>query len=122
MLAALQRSIILEKEVEVCPRVPPGIRGDDILGIGHQRHLVGLHLEYQVEKFFGGISLDIELGADGRPQLVHVGIANVPLVGARVHGDALGSKGFAIERDFQYIRNIAASCVAQGSYFVDINT
>jgi hypothetical protein len=56
-----------------------------------------------------GVALDVELGLppalQQRVQLAHVGGADVALVGARVHGDAVGA-GLQRQRgDVQHVRD-----------------
>jgi len=98
---------------------------DDVSASGavrHQRHLLRLHLQHQLQKLLAGIALDIELGAQQRAQRIHIRTANVTLVGTGMHRDAIRSKSFTIHGHLLHIRHVAASRIAQGSYLVHIYT
>ena len=58
--------------------------------VGHQRHLMWLVLFHKAQKIFRRVTLDVEFGRgklviDQRPDFRQVGMARMPLVGARMH-------------------------------------
>ena len=62
--------------------------------IGHKRGLRGPQLPHEVHQVVKGVALDVELaglgpGGQHLGQLVHIICADMALVRARVHGDAL---------------------------------
>ena len=86
------------------------------------RHLVGLHLQHQIDELARGIALDIELGAEQGTQRVDIALADMPLVRTRMHRDAVRAKTLAVLRNFQYIRDIATPRIAQCGHLVDVHT
>ena len=110
------------KKVEIGLHIPSGRRGEHIGGIGDKRHLRGLHQQHQLHELLGGIALDIELRAHEGPEGQHIVVADVPLVGPGVHGDAVGPESLAVDCHSLHIGNIPSAGIAQGGYFVDVYT
>jgi hypothetical protein len=46
----------------------------------------------------------------------------MPLVRAGMNGDAVGAEMFAVKCRLHYIGPFSTACIAQGGYFVDVNT
>ena len=76
--------------------VPARIARQCIGSIGDEGDLCRTYLADEVHELRGGVALDVELRGEHFPQLVDVPIADVPLVGARMDGNPLGSEGFAV--------------------------
>ena len=102
-------------------RVPAGVGSQRVGRVGHQGHLGGLHRRDELDKRLGGVSLDVELGGQHGTQRIHVGIADVPFIGAGVHRDAFRAEAFAVQRHLHHVGHIAAPGIAQGGHFVDID-
>lgn len=102
--------------------IPSGRRSERIGCIGDQRHLLGPRAEYQFHEFRRRIALDIEFYLDQRPQGKDIGAADVALVGARMHRDALCAEILTVDGHFFDRRLVLPAGVAQGCYLVDIDT
>ena len=84
------------EEGSVGDDVPARIARQCIGSIGDEGDLCRTYLADEVHELRGGVALDVELRGEHFPQLVDVPIADVPLVGARMDGNPLGSEGFAV--------------------------
>ncbi len=78
-------------------------------------------LQHQFHKPGLRISLDIELGRHQLFERRDVGIPDMPLVGPRMHGDALRPEGLAVPGHLEQIWQVAAARVADQGYFVDVD-
>ena len=101
--------------------LPSGRRGKIAGGIGHQCHLLGFHLKHQVHELGSGIALDVELrfhqGAEGE----HIVAADMPLVGARMHRNAVGTETLAVHGHTAHVRDILSPGISQGSDLIYID-
>ena len=102
--------------------IPTGIGSNGRRWIRDQRGLSGLHGSDKFHKSCIGITLDIEFSAYHLRQVQHILVANVPLIGARMHGDSLCAKTFTIQRHFHYIGIIGSSGIPDGGNLIDIYT
>ena len=59
---------------------------------------------------------------DAGPDVAHIGIADVAFIGTGMHGNAFGAEGLTVQRRLRYIGNVASAGIAEGGYFVDIDT
>ena len=110
---------------EVCgmfDRIPSVVARELTRGIGYQGYLGGLIGKNKIHKtFFGAIAFDVEFGGDDLFQCVHIRVADMPLVGPWVYGDAFGAEALDVGGGFDKIGIVAPTAVAQGSQFVDVN-
>jgi hypothetical protein len=106
----------------MCLGVPTGIAGNLIGGVGHEGHLMGLHVQHQTYEVGTGIAFDIELGAQDAAQGIHVSLADMAFVGAGMYGNSISAEGLTILGHALHIGVIAASCIAQSGNFVYIYT
>ena len=81
----------------------------------------GAYGERHVDKALVWVAFHIELAPENRTEFVYVVACDMPLVGARVHGDAVGTEALDVERYGAYVGIILAACVAQSGNFVYIN-
>ncbi len=65
--------------------------------------------------------LGIELGRDQRGQLTHVGAADVPFVGARVHGDAVCTGAHYQARRLEHARIADVALIAEQRDLVQVD-
>ena len=108
------------QEVLVLQRVPAGVGGDGVVGVGDQGHLVGDDFVHEVHEGRDRIAFDIEFGRDQGADDPHVAVADVALVGARMDGDAFRPETLAVKGRFGYVGQVAAARIAQGRYLIDI--
>lgn len=90
--------------------------------IWYQRRLGRPHQFDEVHKAPLWIPLDVEFRADHLCQIQHILILDMPFVRPWMHGNALCTKSFSIERHLDEIGIIAASRIAQGRDLVNIYT
>ncbi len=106
----------------MCLYVPAGAGGYSVGCVGHKGDLCGTHCQHKIHEFAVRVSFDVELTFENRTKTVHIVAAYVPLVGARMHGDAVGAERLAVESHRFHIGAVFAACVAKCGYFVYINT
>ena len=92
------------------------------MGVRDQGYLVGPNLVHQRHERGDGVPFDVEFGMDAGPDVAHIGIADVAFIGTGMHGNAFGAEGLAVQGGFRHIGNVATAGIAQGGYFVDIDT
>jgi len=80
--------------------------------IRHEGYLRGSYLADERYELRGGVALDIKLGVHFRLQVMHVRIADMPLVWTWVHSDAICPEPLAVDRDLQEVGYVAATCVS----------
>jgi UDP-N-acetyl-D-galactosamine dehydrogenase len=100
--------------------VPTGLGGEYVGRIRHQGNLVGAHAQNQFQKGRVRVPLYVKV-FNHWAERFHVCVANVALVWARVHGDAVGPKSLNAFGCFHYVGYVAATRVAQGGNFVDVD-
>ena len=86
--------------------------------VGHQRNLFGFYFQHQVDEFGRGIPLDVEFGLDERTEFEHVVVAYVALVGAGMHGDAVGTQTLALDGKLLHVGVVLPAGIAQCGHFV----
>src|SRR5688572_25437412 len=102
-------------------RIPSMVRCNLPFRIGHQRYLVRFYFQYQVNEFFlAAIAFNIEFGGNDLFYFPYIIIANMALVGTRVHRYAIRAEMLRIDSRFYYIGIVAAATVAQRGEFVDV--
>lgn len=100
--------------------IPARTRSELVRAVGHESHLLGLHLEHQLHEFRRGVALDVKLGLDERTQTIDVVTPDVALVGAGMDCDAVGAESLTVGSHLEKVGDILAARVAQGGYLVDI--
>ena len=129
--AALEFLDHILQVILVLDRIPAGIAGQHPVGIGHQRHLRGTDFLHQINKTPNsklripnppGVPLYVELRSNDGLDVVDVLIADMPLVGTGMYGDALSTEALAIDSKLFHIGSVAATCIADGGHLVDIHT
>ncbi len=92
----------------------------------HERALIGPHSLNELDEIGPRIAFDIEF--DSRPlafqrlhDVVHVLRLDVPLIGARMNGDALNAGSKTHGHRVEHARLVAAAGIAQGRDFVDVD-
>jgi hypothetical protein len=90
--------------------------------IGYKGHLGRFDLADEICEAGDWVALDIKLGTQSRLEVPDILVAYVALIGTRVYRDALGAKHLAVECHVEHIGIVAATCVAEGSNLVDIDT
>ena len=88
------------------------VRGELMLAVGHQGHLMRVYVEHELHKLPYRVTLDIHLRGDERSQVIHILIAYMTFVGTGVDSDALRTKLFAVGSHHEHIGIIAAARVA----------
>lgn len=97
--------------------------GGELSGlIGNERDLGRTDIHHERQELVGGITLHIEFGGNHGLELVHVFLADMPLVRARMNRNSLGTKELTIDCKSLYIRHVAPARVAQRSNLIDIHT
>ena len=95
--------------------------------VGHERHLIGTHLADQRDELRRRIAFDVvfdrrpEFVADQRRELGDVGAADVALVRARVHGDAMGAGLDHQSSRVRHARIADVALVAQQRHLVEVD-
>ena len=102
--------------------VPARIGSQRVVCVGYERHLCRQDLERQVDETVDGVAFHIQFGGDYLLQVADILVADVPLVGTRMHGDALCTEPFRIERCLHHVGNIPSARIAQCGDLVDVNT
>ena len=102
--------------------IPSGRGGEGIGCVGHQSDLSRLDLGDKIHEFGCGITLDIELGAQQGPEIIHIGTGDVSLIGAWMHGDSLGTYLLAVEGKVNHISTVLAARITQRCNLIDIYT
>ena len=92
------------------------------LEVSASRYLGRQDLERQVDETVDGVAFHIQFGGDYLLQVADILVADVPLVGTRMHGDALCPEPFRIERCLHHVGNIPSARIAQCGDLVDVNT
>jgi hypothetical protein len=77
--------------------IPARRRGDSILGVGNEGHLCWAYLLDEFTETLDRVTLDIEFGRYVCLEFSHVGVTYVASIGARVYGDAVGTKTLDIQ-------------------------
>lgn len=111
----------LRQEMLMSQSIPTGIAGENARGVGHQRHLMGPHLQDQVHELWTGIAFDIELGGELSFQVPHITATDMPFIRSRMNSDPLGSPALDIQCQGHHIGNIAPARIAQCGELVDID-
>ena len=109
------------EEGQVGTGVPAVVGCQLLVAVGHEGDLRGARGEHEVHELGFGVALYVELRGDERLEVAHVLAADVALVGARMHGDALCAKALAILRHAQHVGVVAAPRVAQCGNLVDVH-
>lgn len=109
--------------------VPSGVGGEDAVGVGHEGDLRRADFLHKVDETVGaafrhplGIALDVVLHTYQRLDCQRVGIADMPLVGPRMHRDTLRAEALAVHGKLQNIRRVPTPRIADGRHLVDIDT
>ena len=109
------------QERAVGQSVPPGVRGDGIVGVGNQRHLRRDHLQHQVDETRDGVALDVQLGRERPFEIAHVVVTDMPRIGTRMDRDALGAETLDVQRGADHVGQIAAPRIAHHGDLIDVN-
>ena len=112
----------LPQKIAVLHRIPSGIGGDGVLGIGHERHLRRTHFEHQFAERRDRITLDIELGRQHFLQVAHVRITDMAGVGTGMHRNPLRSEALAVQCRTYHVGKIAAARIAHHGDLIDVHT
>src|SRR5262245_9960505 len=109
----------------VAQQVPALVAGEGVGAVGDEGALCGSSLADQVEVAVEGVALDVEFGRGVRAQelgdLEDILRADVPLVGARVDGDALRPGVEGQPRGVDDAGDAVGPCVPQGGDLVDVH-
>ncbi len=100
--------------------IPTRIGGQLVGRVGYERHLMRFILHDQIHKFRYRIAFDIKFRGANRLQFRYIRVVNMPLIGARMHGNSLPAEGFDVFGNLYQIGEIAAARVAQKGDFIDI--
>ena len=82
---------------------------------------MGAYLFDEIHEGGDGVPLDVELSGDHSLEITHILIADMALVRAWVDGDTLCPEALAVQRDLDEVGDVAATCIAQGSYLIYID-
>ena len=82
---------------------------------------MGAYLFDEIHEGGDGVPLDVELRRDHSLEVTHILIADMALVRAWVDGDTLCPEALTVQRDLNEVGDIAATCIAQGSYLIYID-
>ena len=102
--------------------IPTGIGGNRRRWIRDQGGLSGLHGSYQLHKSRIRVAFYVELGSHHFCQVQGILVADVPLIGAGMHGNSLCAKSLTIQSHLHHIGIVGASCIPQSGDLVDIYT
>jgi hypothetical protein len=109
----------------VTEQVPAVVAGELAFAVGHEGRLLRPHCADEAHQVVERVALDVVFG--GRPvlhqrgQLVYVLAPDVAFVGARVHGDAVGTRLQAQRRGLDDARNAQVARIAQQRDLVDVD-
>ena len=110
------------EEMQVTARVPTMVGGQLRRIIRHELDLRRMHISHQRHELIRRVALYVQLRRHHRLQLIHIFLADMPLVGTGMHGNALRTEQLTIHCKTLYIRQITATSIAQRCHFVDIYT
>ena len=110
------------QEMSIGDGIPARIGSQCFRRIGHKSDLCRFHVEHQLDKLFGRIALYIEFCSHDFFQVIHILVADVTLVRARMHRNALSSKTLTINGCRHHIGHITATCITQSGDFINIDT
>ena len=96
------------------------IRRNLVVGIWHESHLCGFHLEHEFNVFGYRVSLDVEFCGDIGFYVPYVLVSDMSFVRTWMHGYSLCAESLAVHSHLQHIGVIASACVADGGHFVDV--
>ena len=100
--------------------VPPGVGGDGVGCVGHERDLCGPHLQHQRDEVRNRIALNVEFGGQHPCEVPHVVVADVARVGPRVDRDAVRAEAFDVRGRADHVGEIAAARVAHHGDLIDV--
>ena len=116
----LETGYHIGQEVLVPYGVPAGVGGDGVVGVRYQGYLVWNHFQDKVRERGDRVALDVEFGGDEGADFPYIGISDVPFVGPRVNGYALGAEAFAAYGGLCNVGDVPATGVAYSGDFIDI--
>ena len=103
-------------------RIPSAVRGDGVVSVRNECHLLGNHFHYQVPEGRFRISLYVEFGTYQFFKKPYVFVFDVPSVRSRMHGYTLGTETFYVSGRFLHIRHIAPASISQSGDLIYIYT
>ena len=110
------------QESAVGKRVPPGIRRNGVMGVGHEGHLRRHDLQHQIDEARNRIALDIEFGPQQRTQIIYICPADVAFVGTGMNSNTVSPESFTIKCYLHHIGDIPSACISQCSNLVYVYT
>ena len=110
------------EKIHVGGYVPSGRAGQGVGRVGHEGDLRRPYQQDHFHEIRRRIALYVKFRMKRRLEGKHVCPFHVAFVGTRMHGDAVGAESLAVEGHVKQARSVFTPCVAQGRYFVDINT